>query len=82
MKRSQKTPVEDSSAKTTLPDVAARKVIAEHHYRCPACGAQVDSRDREETARHHRHVLFPKHFDRRREGASEKTTLPPGTVRR
>ncbi len=56
----------------------AEKTVSDHHYRCPACGALVDGRDRETMALHHRHILFPQQFDLRREGAAAKLPPPAG----
>ena len=58
MKRSRKPSVESPPEKKTL--ASAAKDADPHLYRCPACGALVDSRDRGEMALHHRHVLFPR----------------------
>jgi hypothetical protein len=35
------------------------KPMGDDSYRCPACGALVNGRDRAEMQLHHQHVLFP-----------------------
>jgi hypothetical protein len=57
----------------------SNKPIADHFYRCPACGALVDGRDREEMQLHHQHVLFPHRHDLR--PASQKEEGNPNGLR-
>ena len=61
------------------------KPIGDDYYRCPACGALVNGRDRAERQLHHQHVLFPKRSAARGgdgAGRSERAELGPGGEQR